>query len=75
MPKQTIEQVQAAHVDEWMAIPGVQGVAIGVSNDRPCILILSSVAPEQLRDRIAEEVHGFPVIIQQTGTFQALDPQ
>ena len=24
----TIEQVQEAHADEWMAIPGVQGTAI-----------------------------------------------
>ncbi len=73
MPEQTIEQVQQEHVDEWMAIPGVQGVAISVSDDRPCILILSSIEPRQLRDRIPPIVQGHPVIIEETGSFHALE--
>lgn len=75
MPEQTIEQVQEAHADEWMAIPGVQGVGIGMSDDRPCIVIFSSVDPQQLGKTIPSTVQGHPVVIRQTGTFHALDPE
>ncbi len=75
MPKPTIEQVQEAHTDEWMAMPGVEGTAIGMSTDKPCILILSSVKASQLRGKIPSTVQGYPVIIQETGTFRALDEQ
>ena len=74
MPQQTIEQVQEKHTDEWMAIPGVQGTAIGMSEGKPCILILSSVKPETLQDKIPSTVQGYPVVIKETGAFRALDP-
>ena len=74
MSEQTIEQVQEKHTDEWMAIPGVQGTAIGMSEGKPCILILSSVSPETLQDKIPSQVEGYPVIIRETGAFHALDP-
>ena len=74
MPEQTIEQVQEKHTDRWMAIPGVQGTAIGMSEGKPCILILSSVKPETLQDKIPSTVGGYPVIVRETGAFHALDP-
>ena len=74
MPEQTIEQVQEEHTDEWMAIAGVQGTAIGLSEGKPCILILSSVKPETLQDKIPSTVQGYPVVIKETGAFRALDP-
>ena len=74
MPQQTIEQVQEEHTDEWMAIPGVQGTAIGMSEGKPCILILSSVKSETLQDKIPSTVQGYPVIVRETGAFHALDP-
>ncbi len=73
VPEQTIEQVQEEHTDEWMAIPGVEGTALGLSKDKPCILILSSVKAQQLRDKIPPMVQGHPVIIKETGTFRALE--
>ena len=73
MPEQTIEQVQEKHTDQWMAIPGVQGTAIGIAEGKPCILILSSVKPETLRDKIPSRVEGYSVIIRETGAFRALD--
>ena len=75
MPERTIEQVQEEHTDGWMAIPGVEGTAIGLFKGRPCIKILSSLDPEQLRTNIPETVEGYPVVIEQTGTFRALDDQ
>jgi len=74
MPEQTIEQVQEKHTDRWMAIPGVQGTAIGMSEGKPCILILSSVKPETLQDKIPSTVAGYPVIVRESGAFYALDP-
>ena len=75
MPELTIEQVQEKHTDKWMAIPGVQGTAIGMSEGKPCILILSSVKAENLRDKIPSTVESYPVIIKETGAFHALDQQ
>ncbi|MCF7974352.1 MAG: hypothetical protein K9N55_11095 [Phycisphaerae bacterium] len=74
MTKPTIEQIQEAHTDEWMAIPGVEGTAIGLHQGKPCILILASVEASQLRDRIPSKVQGYSVVIEETGTFRTLDP-
>jgi hypothetical protein len=68
----TIQQVQEAHTREWMAIPGVEGTAIGLFEGKPCIKILSSVKPQKLRGKIPSSVEGYPVIIEETGTFKAL---
>lgn len=73
VPERTIEQVQEAHTAAWMAIPGVEGTAIGLFEGKPCIKVFSSVEPEQLRDKIPSIVEGYPVIIEETGTFHKLD--
>lgn len=75
MPNRTIEQVQQEHTDEWMAIPGIEGIGIGLFEDKPCIKIFSSVAPEQLRNKIPSIVEGYAVIIEDTGAFHSLDRQ
>jgi hypothetical protein len=72
MPQKPIEQVQLLYSEQWMAIPGVEGIAIGQYKDKPCILIFSSVEPKKLRDKIPSSVEGYPVIIEQTGAFKAL---
>jgi len=73
--EKTIEQVLEERTDQWMAIPGIEGTAIGLFKDQPCIMILSSVAPQQLRSKIPETLNGYQVVIQQTGTFRALEDQ
>lgn len=73
MTERTIEQVQEEHTDEWMAIPGVEGTAIGLSDGKPCIRIFTSSKPQQIRDKIPSTVEGYPVIIEETGAFRALD--
>ncbi|MHC4241272.1 MAG: hypothetical protein ACYS3N_08125 [Planctomycetota bacterium] len=73
MPDKTIEQIQEAHTDEWMAIPGVEGTAIGLCEGKPCIRIFSSSKAQQLKDKIPSTVEGYPVIIEETGSFRALD--
>jgi hypothetical protein len=73
MTERTIEQVQEEHTDEWMAIPGVEGTAIGLYEGKPCIKIFTSLKPQQVRDKIPSTVEGYPVIIEETGEFRALD--
>ena len=73
MPERTIEQVQEEHTDAWMAIPGVEGTAIGLFEGKPCIKIFSSRKPQEVRGKIPSTVEGYPVIIEETGAFRALD--
>jgi hypothetical protein len=73
--EKTIEQVLEERTDQWMAIPGVEGTAIGLFEDNPCIMILSSVASEQLRGKIPETLNGYNIVIQETGTFRAMEEQ
>jgi len=75
MPKRTIEQVQEEHTDEWMAIPGVEGTAIGLYKGKPCIRIFTSSKPKEVRAKIPSKVEGYPVIIEETGQFRALKQQ
>ncbi len=72
MPERTIEQVQQEHTDEWMAIPGVEGTAIGLFEGKPCIKIFTSLKSQEVRDKIPSTVEGYPVIIEETGEFRAL---
>lgn len=73
MSQKTIEQVQQEHTDEWMAIPGVEGTAIGLSDNKPCIMVFSSIKADKLRAKIPSTVEGYPVIIKETGTFRAFE--
>ncbi|MFH1718115.1 MAG: hypothetical protein ABIF19_12245 [Planctomycetota bacterium] len=68
----TIEQVQQEHTGKWMAIAGVEGTAIGLSEGEPCIKVFSSVKPQKLRTKIPSTVEGYSVVIEETGAFRAL---
>jgi hypothetical protein len=72
MPGKTIEQVQEAHTDEWMAIPGVEGTAIGLFKGKPCIKVFASVKSKELRGKIPSKAEGYPVVIEETGIFHSL---
>jgi hypothetical protein len=72
MPQRTIEQVQKKYTDQWMAIQGVEGTAIGLFDNKPCITVFSSIKADELRVKIPSIVEGCPVIIKETGTFRAL---
>jgi len=75
MAGKTIEQVQEKHTDEWMAIRGVVGTAIGQDKGRPCILVFTESNTEQVRRQIPSVVDGYLVVVQQTGEIRALDKQ
>ena len=73
MPEKTIEQVYNEGTGEWLAIAGVEGTAIGLFEGKPCIRILASSNIQQVRAKIPSTVENYPVIIERTGTFGALD--
>ena len=75
MLERTIEQVQEEHTDDWMAIPGVEGIAIGLFEDKPCIKIFTSSKPQQLRANIPSTIEGYPVVIEETGEFRTLEQE
>jgi hypothetical protein len=71
MADKTIQQVQEEHTDEWMAIPGVVGTAIGQCDGKPCILVLTASNTEHVRRTIPPTVEGYPVVVQYTGEIHA----
>ena len=72
MRERTIEQVQEAHMGQWMAIPGVEGTAIGLFEDEPCIKIFSTKKAESLRGLIPSSIDGYIGIIEATSPHEHL---
>jgi hypothetical protein len=68
-----IEDVQNAHTDAWMKIPGVVGTAIGLCDEQPCIKVLVVRSTPELRKAIPDSTQGYRVIIEETGTIRAQD--
>jgi hypothetical protein len=73
MPQRSIEQVLKDNTDQWLAITGVEGIAIGLFEDKPCIKIFTSSKTQNLLDKIPSTAEGYPVIIEETGEFRALE--
>ena len=73
MTKRSIEQVLAEHRSQWMSICGVEGVGIGLRDESPCIMVFVSVEPEQVQAQIPHTVENYPVVIELSGGFRALD--
>ncbi len=73
MHDKTVQRVQQEHTDEWMAISGVVGTAIGQQDGRPCILVLTASNTEQVRQKIPSSVEGYPIVVQHVGEIRALD--
>ena len=71
MPERTIEQVQKEHTSHWLAIDGVEGIAIGLYKGGPCVKIYSSKKAEDLREKIPSTVGDYQVIIEEAGAFRA----
>jgi hypothetical protein len=75
MAAKTIEQVLEDKTDEWMAIPGVVGTAIGAYGGRPCIKILTSSDTRAVRVEIPTAVEGHPIVVEAVGDIRALDQE
>ena len=73
MKNKSIEQVLKENTKQWLSTPGVEGVAIGEYKGKSCIRIFTSVDPKNLQDEIPSRAEGYPVIIEKTGPFGALE--
>lgn len=67
-----IREVLNRHTDELMAVPGVVGVAEGLSQGRSCIKVFVVDRNSKLLRRIPETIEGFLLQIEESGEFQAL---
>ncbi len=73
MPANPIDRVLDAHRARLLSLPGVVGVARAQSQGRPCIQVYVSDRSPDLVDRVPATLEGYPVRIQESGEFQALD--
>lgn len=67
----TIEEVLASETDRWMSLQGVQGTALGLCGDEPCIVIYAT--DPSVRESFAERIEGYMIDVRVSGEFRALD--
>jgi hypothetical protein len=72
MTKSTIQDVLKKNTDSLLAIPGVQGVAVGESGGKPCILVLVNQKTTDIVKKIPSQLEGYPVVVEETGTIRRL---
>lgn len=73
MPNKPIQQVQEEHTDHMMSLPGVVGTGIGESQGKPCIKVFVSQKTAEIEKGVPKSLEGYPVVIEETGEFKALE--
>lgn len=70
-----IARLIEAHAAELMAIPGVEGVAMGLLDDgkTPCLQILVVRRTPELEARLPARLEGHPVVLVESGELRPLD--
>jgi hypothetical protein len=74
MPATDINEVLRLHDDELVAIPGVEGVYVGLLDDNqtPCLKIMVAEKTAALVERLPSSLDGYPVVIEETGVIRPL---
>lgn len=75
MSKTNISVVLKKNVDKLMAVPGVVGVAEGEYEGKPCIKVFVVKRNPELLRQITGNIEGYPLQIEESGKFHALDNQ
>jgi hypothetical protein len=57
-----------------MSIPGVVGTGIGQCDGEPCIKVFVVQRTTEVDRQIPDQIEGYPVSVEVTGPFRALDP-
>lgn len=70
--KPKLKDVRARNDARLMELAGVVGVGEGVKNGRPCIKVYVARKSKALTQRLPQQIEGFPVVIEQSGEFEAL---
>lgn len=68
----TIESVLQQNTDQLMQIPGVVGVAQGLLNEKPCIIVYVVEKTSEINQKIPRQLSNFPVDIIESGEIRAL---
>jgi len=71
--KPTIEKVKEKHENKLMSIEGVQGVGIGEESGKLVIKLYVDKKTKSLQDKIPMQIEGYPVRIEVSGKFVALE--
>jgi hypothetical protein len=72
MPTKPVEKVLEEYTQELMSLPGVTGTAQGLFDEKPCIKVYVTEKTPELDKKIPGALEGYPVIIEETGEFEAL---
>lgn len=72
MASKPIEQVLKEHTPHLMAQPGVVGTAQSLCAGSPCIRVFVLRTTPELKDKIPQELDGYPVVLEVTGEIRAL---
>ena len=70
VPARSIDQVLAAHTDSLLALPGVTGTAIGLSDGERCIKVFLADSNPDTKARIPSRLEGYRVVVEVTGTIR-----
>ena len=66
-----IEKALEKHTGRLMAIPGVEGVGVGGTEQAPAIVVMVRSGATQKAKELPLEIEGYPVIVESTGEIQA----
>ncbi len=74
MTRKDINAVLKDHDKEWLAIPGVVGVYVGLLPDdkTPCLKVMVVKETEDIKKRIPKSIEGYPVLIEESGVIRPL---
>ena len=72
MKKLSITDVKKKYEKRIMNIPGVIGIGIGKLEEQDAINVLVVEKTSLIEKKVPQQLKGFPVIIQETGTIRAL---
>lgn len=73
MQQESIESVLKKHNGRLLATPGIVGTAIGKYRRKLCITIFVHMNDTEIQQHLPATLDGYPVRIEETGEFQALD--
>lgn len=66
-PTANINDVIAAHTEEWMQLPGVVGASEGQQNGRQVIKIQVQDNTQELQQKLPKVQDGYPVVVEVVG--------
>jgi hypothetical protein len=73
--KMTITEVLTKYTDTWMSVPGVIGTGEGKADGKPSVVVFVDHKSDTIEKKIPKTIEGYKVVIEVTGTIEALPQQ